>query len=131
MADYSLVPNLDPAIKQLLDDYFDVMFLQDMDKFDRVFHKASCLYSTQTGELNIRPYQIYRDQVANRQSPKELGESRKETLLMFDQISPSLAIARLQLSMFGGVMQDYLNLTFLDSQWWVMAKLWEKVAEDN
>jgi len=131
MADYSNVPNLDPQIKQLLDDYFDVMFFQDMEKFDRVFHSSSCLYSTQTGELNIRPYKIYREAVLARTSPSELGETRKEKVLMFDQISPTLALVRVQLTMFGGVMQDYLNITFLDGQWWVMAKMWEKVGEDN
>jgi hypothetical protein len=26
-------------------------------------------------------------------------------------------------------MQDYLNIVFLDGQWWVMAKMWEKVAD--
>lgn len=32
-------------------------------------------------------------------------------------------------SMMGGIMQDYLNLVFLDGQWWIMAKMWEKVGE--
>jgi len=31
--------------------------------------------------------------------------------------------------MFGGVMQDYLNLVYLDDQWWVMAKMWERVGD--
>jgi hypothetical protein len=26
-------------------------------------------------------------------------------------------------------MQDYLNIVYLDGQWWVMAKMWEKVAD--
>jgi hypothetical protein len=26
-------------------------------------------------------------------------------------------------------MQDYLNIVFLDGQWWIMAKMWEKVGE--
>jgi hypothetical protein len=131
MADYSEVPKLDSAIKSLLDDYFDVMFFQDMKKFDRVFHSASCLYSTQTGELNIRPYAIYRQAVLDRNSPSSLGESRNEKILHFDQISNTLALVRVQLTMFGGVMQDYLNIVYLDGQWWVMAKMWEKVAEHN
>jgi hypothetical protein len=35
----------------------------------------------------------------------------------------------MELEMFGGVMQDYLNLSYLDGQWWVVAKMWEKVGE--
>ena len=119
----------DPAIQQFIQDYFDVMHFQDMDLFDRVFHTECVLYSAQTGELNIRPYSIYREAVANRQSPAELGNARDDRVLMFDQVSPTLAIVKPQLQMFGGVMQDYLNLIFLDGQWWIISKLWEKVAD--
>jgi hypothetical protein len=48
---------------------------------------------------------------------------------MFDQVSPNLALVKPQLELFGGVMQDYLNIVFLDGQWWVMAKMWEKVGD--
>ena len=119
----------DPAIQQFIQDYFDVMHFQDMDLFDRVFHTECVLYSAQTGELNIRPYSIYREAVANRQSPAELGNARDDRVLMFDQVSPTLALVKPQLQMFGGVMQDYLNLIFLDGQWWIISKLWERVGD--
>ena len=51
--------NADSAIKKLLSDYFDVMHHQDMSVFDKVFHKNCALYSTQTGELSLRPYDVY------------------------------------------------------------------------
>ena len=121
----------DPAIQQFIQDYFDVMHFQDMDLFDRVFHKECVLYSAQTGELNIRPYSVYREAVANRQSPAELGNARDDSVLMFDQVSPTLALVKPQLQMFGGVMQDYLNLIFLDGQWWIISKLWERVGDTD
>lgn len=119
----------DPAIKKLLADYFDVMHHQDMTVFDKVFHKNCSLYSTQTGELSLRPYDVYREVVANRESPAKLGNTRRDQVLMFDQVSPTLALVKVQLEMFGGVMQDYLNIVFLDGQWWVMAKMWERVGD--
>lgn len=119
----------DPAIKQLITNYFEVLHFQDMQLFDKVFHKDCVLYSAQGGELSIRPYAVYREAVANRQSPAEFGNARRDEVLMFDQISPTLALVKPQLEMFGGVMQDYLNIVFLDGQWWVMAKMWEKVGE--
>ena len=129
MADYSKVSIQDPKIIQLLDDYFDVMHHQDMELFDRVFHKNCTLYSAQGGELSLRPYEVYREQVLNRESPATLGNKRNDKVLLFDQISETLAVVKPQLEMFGGVMQDYLNLVYLDDQWWVMAKMWEKVGE--
>ena len=111
-----------------MDDYFDVMHFQDMTVFDKVFHKDCVLYSAQTGELSIRPYLIYREAVANRKSPNELGESRNDKVLMVDQISPTLALVKPQLTMFGGLMQDYLNIVHMDGQWWIISKMWERVG---
>jgi hypothetical protein len=120
---------MNPEIQALIDDYFEVIHAQDMQLFDRVFHKQCCLYSAQGGELVVRPYAVYREQVANRQSPKELGNTRRDKVLMVDQISETLALVKVQLEMFGGVMQDYLNLVYLDGKWVVMAKMYEKVGE--
>lgn len=131
MADYSQVTNIDPEIKKLLDDYFDVMHFQDMEKFDRVFHKDCTLYSAQGGSISLRPYAIYREALLNRESPHSKGEKRDDRVLMYDKISPTLALVKPQLEMFGGVMQDYLNLVWIDGQWWVLAKMWEKVGEVN
>jgi hypothetical protein len=121
----------DPAIKKLLADYFDVMHHQDMSVFDKVFHKSCALYSTQTGELSLRPYDVYREVVANRASPASLGNVRRDKVLMFDQVSPTLALVKVQLEMFGGVMQDYLNIVFIDGQWWILAKMWERVGDSE
>lgn len=121
--------NADSAIKKLLSDYFDVMHHQDMSVFDKVFHKNCALYSTQTGELSLRPYDVYREVVANRESPSSLGNARRDKVLMFDQVSKTLALVKVQLEMFGGVMQDYLNIVYLDGQWWIMAKMWERVGD--
>ena len=120
---------LPAGIQKLMDDYFEVMHHQDMELFDRVFHKNCCLYSTQGGELSLRPYDVYREAVANRQSPASLGNPRKDEILDFDQVSDTLAWVKPQLQMFGGIMQDYLNLVYIDGQWWIMAKMWEKVGE--
>ncbi len=121
----------DPGIQKLLTDYFDLMHFQDLDVFDRVFHKDCSLYSAQGGEINIRPYAVYRDAVANRQSPAELGNARRDVVLDIDQISPTLAWVKVQLEMFGGVMQDYLNLVHIDGQWWILAKMWERVGDSE
>jgi hypothetical protein len=120
-----------PAIARLVDDYFEVMHHQDRDLFDRVFHPDSVLYGVVDGQINIRPYAIYREAVEARVSPAERREARRDELLMVDVISPTLALLKMQLEMFGGVMQDYLNIVYLDGQWWVMAKMWEKVADSQ
>ena len=120
-----------PEIARLARDYFDLMHHQSMQVFDRVFHPESVLYGVSNNELNIRPCAVYRQAVSERTSPADLGNARRDEILSFDQISPTLALLKMQLEMFGGVMQDYLNIVYLDGQWWVMAKMWEKVAESQ
>ena len=129
MTDYTNTKIADPAIKQMLEDYFEVIHHQDMDLFDKVFHKDCALYSAQTGEISLRPYAIYREAVANRKSQADSGNARRDKVLMFDQISPTLACVRVQLEMFGGVMQDYLNIVFIDGRWMILAKMWERVGD--
>ncbi|MEY3326940.1 MAG: hypothetical protein RL566_801 [Actinomycetota bacterium] len=121
--------SIDTGLIKLLDDYFEVIHAQDMQLFDKVFHKDCTLYSTQDGELVLRPYALYREQVANRKSPKELGNPRKDEILEIDQISDSTAWAKVQLFQFGGIMQDYLNFLKIDGKWWIIAKLYQKVGE--
>jgi hypothetical protein len=120
---------LNPEIAKLLDDYLDLMHFQDMEVFDRVFHPKSVLYGVVEGVLTVRPFDVYREIVINRQSPAELGNVRGDKLLAFDQISPTLALLKVQLEMFGGVMQDYLNLSYIEGKWWVVSKMWEKIKE--
>jgi hypothetical protein len=118
-----------PAIEAMLADYFDVMYTQDMEKFDRVFHTNVVLYSAQTGELNRRPYDVYREAVVNRESPQSKGEVRKDEILLIDEISDTASMAKVQLQMFGGVMQDYLTLIHIDGRWQIISKIWERVGD--
>ena len=119
---------IDTGIITLLDNYFEVIHAQDLDLFDQVFHKDCCLYGVDQENAVLRPYALYREQVANRKSPKEQGNPRKDEILMVDQISDTMALAKVQLQMFGGVMQDYLNLIKLDGKWWIIAKLYQQVG---
>ena len=120
---------IEAGLLETLANYFEVIHAQDLELFDQVFHSSCMLYSAQSGELVLRPYQVYRDQVANRQSPKELGNPRADEILEIDQISETMAWAKVQLQMFGGIMQDYLNFVKIDGKWWIIAKLYEKVGE--
>lgn len=121
--------SIDTGLVKLLDDYFEVIHAQDLELFDQVFHERCTLYSSQGNELVLRPFDVYRDQVANRQSPKDLGNPRDDQILEIDQISDTMAWAKVQLQMFGGIMQDYLNFVKIDGKWWIIAKLYEKVGE--
>ena len=119
----------DAGIQTLLDDYFELMHTQDMSLFDKVFHKDSNLYSSENDELVIRSADLYRSQMEARTSPQDSGNARRDEVLFIDQISPEVALAKVQLEMFGGVMQDYLNLLRVDGSWFIISKLYKQVGK--
>ncbi|MEY4533381.1 MAG: hypothetical protein RI926_1150 [Actinomycetota bacterium] len=120
---------IDLGIQALLDDYFEFMHTQDMSLFDKVFHKNSTLFSSENDEIVIRPADFYRGQMEARTSPQDSGNARRDEVLLVDQISPEVALAKVQLEMFGGVMQDYLNLLHVDGSWFVISKLYKQVGK--
>ena len=119
----------DSGIQTLLDDYFELMHTQDMSLFDKVFHKDSTLFSSENDEIVIRPADFYRGQMEARTSPQDSGNARRDEILLVDQISPEIAMAKVQLEMFGGVMQDYLNLLHVDGSWFIISKLYKQVGK--
>ena len=121
----------DPGIQTLLDDYFELIHTQDMTLFDKVFHKDSTLFSSENDEIVIRPADFYRGQMEARTSPEDSGNARRDKVLLVDQISPEVALAKVQLEMFGGVMQDYLNLLHVDGSWFVISKLYKQVGKSE
>lgn len=123
--------SIDVGIITLLDNYFELMHSQDMSLFDKVFHGSSSLFGVPEGSLNIRSAAVYKDAMLNRQSPAEKGEARRDEILFVDQLNDSLAVARVQLEMMGGVMQDYLSLLKIDGQWMIVAKTWARVGDSK
>lgn len=119
----------DPGIQTLLDDYFELIHTQDMSLYNKVFHKDSNLYSSENDEIVIRSADLYRSQMEARTSPQDSGNARRDEVLLVDQMSPEVAFAKVQLEMFGGVMQDYLNLLRVDGSWFVISKLYKQVGK--
>ncbi len=120
---------IDVGIITLLDNYFELMHTQNMDLFDKVFHPDASLFGTPDDKYNVRTAAVYKEQMMNRESPASKGEARRDDILFVDQLFDSNAIARVQLEMFGGVMQDYLSLLKVDGQWYVIAKTWARVGD--
>jgi hypothetical protein len=120
---------IDVGIITLLDNYFELMHTQNMDLFDKVFHPDCSLFGTPDDKYNVRTAAFYKEQMMNRESPASKGEARRDDILFVDQLFDSNAIARVQLEMFGGVMQDYLSLLKVDGQWYVIAKTWARVGD--
>ncbi len=113
-------------IQLMLKDYFDVIYTQELTKFDQVFHPGSVLYSSQEGNVVVRPIAEYREIVKGRKSPKELGSPRHDEVLMIDVLSDEIAFAKVRLRLNENIMVDYLNLLKVDGKWTIAAKFYHR-----
>lgn len=115
-------------IEAFLADYFDVLYTQDLDLFARVFLADSVLYSKSDSVTTVRPYAVYKDILANRESPQSHGHPRAEEIQMIDVLSADMAVARVQLRLFGSVMADHLCLLRTTDGWRIAAKTFTRVG---
>ncbi|MFJ9452338.1 nuclear transport factor 2 family protein [Herbaspirillum sp. NPDC101397] len=113
-------------IQSFLKEYFDVLQSQDIEQFDRVFHRGCVLYSAQDGVVVVRPFDEYRKMVQGRESPQSRGFGRADQILMIDVLSPDMALAKVRLRLFDNIMEDYLNLLRVDGKWTIAAKLFHR-----
>lgn len=114
-------------VNEFLSQYFEVLQTQDMALFDRVFHKDCVLYSQQDDLLVVRPYAVYRDMVAARQSPSSAGAPRQEEVLAMDVLAPTMVQVKVRLRLFNNIMEDHLNLMKHEGCWMIYAKHFYRV----
>jgi Putative lumazine-binding len=112
------------AILDTLQLYFDVMHECDMEKFDRIFHPSSSLFTTNDGALFLRPFAQYRAEIAQRTPPKSLHQPRMDKVLAIDILSPEVALARVTVRIFEKIYIDNLNLLKIDGYWMIVAKVY-------
>lgn len=114
------------AIEEMLQDYFDVLYTQNMDLFDRVFHPSAVLYSAQDGVVVVRPREEYRELMRARRSPEQNRAPRNDAVLTIDTLSPEMAMAKVRLRLNDNIMVDYLNLLLVEGRWMIVAKLYHR-----
>ncbi|WP_084654479.1 nuclear transport factor 2 family protein [Nocardia altamirensis] len=116
------------GIEEMLLDYFELLYTQNMSLFDRVFHPAAVLYSAQDGEVVVRSREEYRELMLGRRSPLQNNAPRYDAVLRIDMLSPEMAMAKVRLRLNDNVMVDFLNLLLVDGEWTIVAKLYHRDA---
>src|SRR5579863_8266684 len=104
--------------------YFDVMYECDLEKFDRIFHPTSSLFSAKDGALIVRPFAQYRSEIAVRTSPRSMKQARIDSILTIDVLSPELAFAKVRVRIAEKLFVDNLNLAKIDGHWIIVAKIY-------
>lgn len=111
----------------MLRNYFEGLYRGDVDLLRTVFHPDAVLIGDVTGTRTRRARDAYLEVVAQRKSPRALGqeiEARVEALNIVGELGSAVACV----SMLGFHYTDFLNLIRHDGRWMIAHKLFTHSA---
>jgi hypothetical protein len=106
--------------------YLDLMYDGDVGQLDRVFGPTSQLHGFRDGKMTCWPAAQYKEILAGRTSPKALGATREEQILLLDFASPTQALAKVRVRMNDAVFVDYLPYHKIDDRWLITSKAYHR-----
>jgi len=118
MSDRSTIQALLEAIER----YFDLMFDNDVSRFERVFAPSAQLHGLRDSALRLFPSAEYRSALASRPSPQSRGAPRLQEILSLDFASPSQAMAKVRVRIDQLQYLDYLAFHLVEGRWLITAK---------
>jgi hypothetical protein len=119
------------AISHLLKDYFDGLYEGDLAKFERVFHPAAHLYSTDGVTVTDLPRQDYFDMIAGRPAPAAQSLARHDRILSIQQAGPNTALATVQCAIPPRYFTDYLTVMKGPNGWQIVSKSFHTDVHDG
>lgn len=116
--------SLHVEVTKALQDYFDTMYDCDLDRFDRIFHPCSSLFTSVEGVMVLRPFVQYRTEMSKRKTPKSVGQPRVDEILALSLLSSEIAFAQVKVRILDKIFVDNLNLLRIGKDWMIVAKIY-------
>jgi hypothetical protein len=116
-------------VRDLVGQYFDLLYTCDLDLFGQVFDPAAHLYGLNAGDVVVWPADHYRQILAGRDSPRKLGSHREEAILHIDIASPTQASAKVKVRINQMVFIDDLSFLKLKQGWRIVSKTYHRMAD--
>ena len=118
MPDFPTTESLLAAVER----YFDLMYDNDVTRFDRVFASSAQLHGLRDGNLRLLPAQDYRNALVSAPSPKAKGAPRYQEILLVDFASAVQAVVKVRVRIDAIQYLDYLSYHCIDGLWLMTAK---------
>jgi hypothetical protein len=118
MADQFPIPSLLAAVER----YCDLMFDNDVARFDQVFAPTAQLHGLRDGQLRLLPAAEYKQALASRASPKSKAAPRHQEILLMDFASPTQALVKVRVRIDVQQYLDYLSYHYINDDWRITAK---------
>jgi Putative lumazine-binding len=105
-----------------VDRYFDLMYDNDVSRFDQVFASSAQLHGLRDGHLRLLRAQDYRNALASGPSPKAKSAPRSQEILLVDLASAAQAVVKVRVRIDTIQYLDYLSYHCIDGLWLITAK---------
>jgi hypothetical protein len=118
------MPTLPPtaALLAAVERYLDLMFDNDVSRFEEVFAQSAQLHGLRDGELRLLPARDYKEALASRPSPKSKNAPRQQEVLLVDFASPTQALVKVRVRIDTMQYLDYLSYHYIKDAWLITAK---------
>lgn len=110
------------SLIDVVDQYFETMFDNDLGRFDRVFAPTAHLHGLRDGNLRVLPVAEYRKALASNPSPKSKAAPRHQEILSVDIAAPVQALVKVRVRIDTLLYVDYLSFHLIDGAWRITAK---------
>ena len=111
-------------LREAVDIYFRALYACDVELLDSVFHPSSTLFDVDEGAIVIDPFPAWREVVANRPSPKSVGQERQEEVVSITWLSEKAASVHVRLRVLNSIFVDHLSFVDGPDGWRIVAKVW-------
>jgi hypothetical protein len=102
--------------------YFDLMFDNDVSRFEQVFASSAQLHGLRDGKLRLWSAPEYRNALASAASPKSKQAPRLQEILLVDVASSVQALVKVRVRIDLVQYVDYLSYHRIDDVWLITAK---------
>jgi hypothetical protein len=102
--------------------YFDLMFDNDISRFDQLFAASAQLHGLRDGNLRLLPAQDYKNALASGVSPKAKNAPRQQEILLVDFASDTQAVVKVRVRIDTLQYLDYLSFHCSNGAWLITAK---------
>ena len=102
--------------------YFDLMFDNDVSRFDLVFASSAQLHGLRDGKLRLLSSHEYKNALASGASPKSKNAPRQQEILLVDFASSTQAMAKVRVRIDTILYLDYLSYHCINGVWLITAK---------
>ncbi|MCD6732446.1 MAG: nuclear transport factor 2 family protein [Burkholderiaceae bacterium] len=108
----------------LLDDYFELLYRCDIERFDRVFHRNASLQTVGADGYRHLSAGEYKKILKARVSPQSRSAPRRDEIEMVDMTSRDSALAKVSVQINEARFRDYLSLLRTSDGWRIVAKVY-------